>query len=628
MYDTETDPIFSSPPSGNEISFEQSLDETEKTEIPTASDEDLSRTILSLIEEAETEQNKATWSSVFKSGGIRAVSGIPQGLMAFLEFNGAVEKGTTANFTRSVLAAEQAGDMDLAQQLVRDTLANAVPIAAEIAATRGLPLKQALARTSVVAPAGGYFSFVENPEQAAAISSTRLLNSGLALFLSTSFMTAGSLIGKAISSFRGRGGELDVAGPDIFPDTSARKAGAETIEQAQERGVVLSPGAATADPALVAAELKRGGNFSPETQRFLADVIGTNAKNTQELIDDLVSTIIPEGRGSISEVVSKLYADASDDILPVDVFKNFREDPVIEQIINSALKNPASKGAYEAYKPNSVGRVNFVLKELQAQIESLAGTDQAAYLINLKNKIQTAVKGSSENYRLALDASQREKTAEEVLNALTRAGSGEIIPSTNYAMDFVNNFSNKQVKEQMVFGIKSLSDPKQQKEDLEKMNFLFSLIPKVSQMEKTLQGYLRQDASEFAQRSGTLQAAVYSTFNFLNNQNNEAFVRFILDPSKSANRLKELMPKRITNTEDALRAFGIITSEITSEVVDTSYEIPFKAEEKTALNSADTRSKAKTYEKLLNSGRIDEFMARNPEAYAMLKQAYQQRAAV
>ena len=471
MYDTETDPIFSSPPSGNEISFEQSLDETEKTEIPTASDEDLSRTILSLIEDAETEQNKATWSSVFKSGGIRAVSGIPQGLMAFLEFNGAVEKGTTADFTRSVLAAEQTGDMDLAQQLVRDTLANAVPIAAEIAATKGLPLKQALARTSVVAPAGGYFSFVENPEQAAAISSTRLLNSGLGLFLSTSFMAAGSLIGRTVSSFRGRGGELDVAGSDIFTDTSARKAGAETIEQAQERGVVLSPGAATADPALVAAELKRGGNFSPETQRFLADIIGTNAKNTQELIDDLVSTIIPEGRGSISEVVSKLYADAGDDILPVDIFKNFREDPVIEQIINSALKNPASKGAYEAYKPNSVGRVNFVLKELQAQIDSLAGTDQAAYLIDLKNKIQTAVKGSSENYRLALDASQREKTAEEVLNALTRAGSGEIIPATNYAMDFVNNFSNRQVKEQMVFGIKSLSDPKQQKEALEKMNF-------------------------------------------------------------------------------------------------------------------------------------------------------------
>jgi len=140
MYETETDPIFA-PPSGNEISFEESLDEEEKTEIPTATDEDLSNAIQFLIEGVETEQNKATWSSVFKSGGIRAVSGIPQGLMAFLEFNGAVEKGTTADFTRKVLAAEQSGDMDLAQLLVRDTLASAIPIAAEIAATKGLPLK-------------------------------------------------------------------------------------------------------------------------------------------------------------------------------------------------------------------------------------------------------------------------------------------------------------------------------------------------------------------------------------------------------------------------------------------------------------------------------------------------------
>ncbi len=628
MYDTETDPIFSAPPAGNEIAFEEALDKQEQTEIPIASDEGLSRTILSLIKEDETEQNKATWSSVFKSGGIRAVSGIPQGLMAFLEFNGAVEKGTTANFTKSVLAAEQVGDMDLAQQLVRDTLAEAVPIAAEIAATKGLPLKQALARTSLVAPAGGYFSFIENPEQASAVSSTRLFNSGLALFLSNAFTTAGSVIGKGISSFRGRGGELDVAGPDIFPDASARRAGAETIEQAQERGVVLSPGAATADPALVAAELKRGGSFSPETQRFLADVIGTNAKNTQELIDDLVTTIIPEGRSGISKVVSKLYADASDDILPVEIFRQFREDPVIEQIINSAIKNPASRGAYEAYQPNSIGKVNFILKELQTQIEGLVGTDQGAHLIALKDRLQTAAKKSSENYRLALDSSQREKTATEVLNALTKAGSGEIIPSTNYAMDFVTNFSNRQVKEQMVFGIKNLSDPKQQKEAIEKMNFLLNLIPKVSNMEKTIQGYLRENAADFAQRSGPLQTAVYTVFNFLNNQNSEAFVRFILDPNKSASKLKELMPKRITNTEDALRAFGIITGEITAEVVGTSYEIPFKAEEKTALNSLDSRSKAKTYEKLLNSGRIDEFMARNPEAYAMLKRSYQQKAAV
>lgn len=626
MYDIDTDPIFSEPVSGNEIPFEKSLEEEDRTKIPEASAEDLSLTISSMINEDEEEQNKATYSDVFKSGGIRAVSGIPQGLMAFLEFNGAIDKGATAEFTRKVLAAEKMGDMSLAQQLVRDTLSNAVPIAAEIAATRGVPLKQAIQRTTAVAPAGGYFSFIENPEQAAALSSTRLLNSGTALFLSTAFMTGGALLGKATSALRGRGGEVSVAGPDIFPEQSARQAGAETIEQAAERGVVLSPGAATADPALVAQELKRGGNFSEQTQRFLADVVGSNAKNTQELIDDLIQTIIPEGKAKISEVVGELYAKANDDILPVEVASRFRNNPIVEKIINVAQRDPASKAAYDSYKPNSVGKFNYVIKEIQSQIDALGNTDAAAHLIKLKKEMQVAARESSENYRLAVDASQREQTAQEVLEALTKSGSGELIPSTNSALDFVTHFSNKDVKEKMAFGIRSLSDPKQRQEALEKMNFLLKLIPQVSQMDKTIRGYLRDEASEFAQRSGPFQAAIYTVSNFLNNKNNEAFVRFILDPNRSADRLKEIMPSRLTNTEEVFRALGIITGEIVQEPVANSYEIPFKPEDKTAMNSASIKSKAKTYKQLEKSGRLDEFMSKNPEAYAALQEAYQQEA--
>jgi len=215
----------------------------------------------------------------------------------------------------------------------------------------------------------------------------------------------------------------------------------------------------------------------------------------------------------------------------------------------------------------------------------------------------------------------------EVLDALTRTGSGELIPSTNYATSFVSNFNNREVKEKMAFGIRSLSDPKQRQEALEKMNFLLRFIPKVSDMEKTITGYLREDAAELAKRGGALQTAVYTASNFLNSENSEAFIRFILDPNKSAERLREIMPKRFTNTEEVLRAFGLIAAEIVGESVASTYEIPFRVEEKTALNVSSVQSKAKTYEQLLRSGRLDEFMSKNPEAYAMLKQAYQQRAA-
>ena len=626
MYDIETDPIFSEPSSGNEIALENSLAEEDKQEIPEASTEAVESTILSTVAETEEEQNKATYSEVFKSGGIRAVSGIPQGLMAFLEFNGAIDKGSTAQFTQDVLAAEKMGDMDFAQQLVRETLANAIPIAAEIAATKGVPLKQALARTAAVAPAGGYFSFIENPEQAAATSAMRLMNSGTALFLSTGFMTAGSLLGKSISALRGRGGEVEVAGPDILPETSARQTAAGTVEEAAERGVVLSPGSATLDPALVAQELKRGGNFSPEMMRFLADVVGSNAKSTQALIDDLINTIIPEGKSRISEVVGELYSKANVDLLPTEVVAKFRSNPVIQKIITTAQKDPARKAAYDAHPPNSIGRFNYVIKEVQEQIDALGGSDAAAHLIKLKKELQKAAKDASENYRLAVDGSQREKTAVEVVNALTKAGDGQVVPSLNNALDFVANFSNKKVKEQMAFGIRSLSDPKQRAEAFEKMNFLLKLIPKVSQMDKTLQKYLMGDSAEFAARGQAFQAMLYTISNFLGNKNSEAFVRFILDPQRTAARLKEMMPSSITKTEDVLRAFGLITGEILAEPAGSTFEVPFKQEDKTALNSTSNKKKAKTYEQLMNSGKLNEFMAKNPEAYAMLEDAYKQRA--
>lgn len=625
-YKIEEDPIFSEPASGNELSLTDSLLEEDKPNIPNATPEGLASTLLNTSTEEEEEQNKATYQEVFKSGGLRAVSGIPQGLMGFLEFNGVIDKGSTAEFTKRVLAAEQMGDMDLAQQLVRETLANIIPLTAEIAATRGVTFKQALKRTAAIAPAGGYFSFIENPDQAAALSTARLMNSGTALFLSTTFMTAGTLIGKGISAFRGRGGEVEVAGPDILPETSARQAAAETVEEAAERGIKLSPGAATLDPALVAQELKRGGSFSPEMMRFMSDVIGSNAKNTQELIDDLIATIIPEGKSQISEIVGQLYAKANEDILPTAVVAQFKSNPIIQGIISDASKNPAKNAAYNAHPANSIGRFNYVIKEIQKQIDELGGSDAAAHLIKLKDQLQNAAKEASENYRLAVDASQREKTAVEVVQALNKAGDGQVIPSLNSALDFVAHFSNKEVKEKMALGIRSLSDPKQRAEALEKMNFLLNLIPKVSQMDQTVRRYLTDDAAELAKRGQPLQAAVYSVSNFLNNANSESFVRFILDPNRTAARLREIMPNRLTKTEDILRAFGLITGEILAEPVESIFEVPFKEEDKTALNSTSDRKKAKTYEQLMNSGKLDEFMTKNPEAYAILEDAYKQRA--
>ena len=620
--------MFEEPMSPSEQLFESNTGERQEEKRPTASSEELDSLFSKVEQNEENKRKQATWSDVFKSGGIRAAAGMPQGFLALAEANNLVDQGTTANFTRQVLAYEQAGEMGLAKELTRDTLANIIPIVAEIAATRGVSLKSALGRSTAIGAGGGFFSFVENPEQAAATSMARFLNTGTGAVLSPMFMAAGAGIGRGFSYLRGTRGEQQVGAPDLVPEQSIKEAGAETIEQAAQRGITLSPGAATADPALVAQELKYGGAFSQETQRFLADVIGTNAKNTQELIDDLVSTIIPEGKEGIEEAVGRFYSEAAKEVMPSEVAQPFRRDKTIEALITKILKDPSSKAAYESFPANSIGRFNFVIKELQKKIDDVSGTDTAAHLIDLKRKMQKAASGVSENYRLAVDAAQRSKTAVEVMEALTKQGAGEIVPHTNFATSFVSNFSKKEVKEKMAFGIKSLSDPKQKQEALAKMDFLLKLLPKVSQMEGTLQKFLGLSEDELAKRGGAGQAALYTLNNVLNSNNNEAFVRFMLDPSKSADRLRELLPARNTTAEETLKAFGVIFGEIMEEEVGALSQVPYRPGEKEALETSSVSSKAKAYEKLAESGKIEELMVKNPDAYSILKKAHQKRAIV
>ena len=624
--------MFDKPLSGQDRLLKQeALTETVENSdstLPEASAEEIGELIKTAASKEAEQANKASWGDVFKSGGIRAGAGLAQGFMSLAETNGLLDKGTTSDFTKQILALENAGDMDLAKQLTRDMLANSIPLVAEIAATRGTTLPTALTRSVPIGASGGFFSFVENPEQASATSMARFINTTFGGVISPIAMGTAASAGRLFSYLRGTRAEQSVGTPDIVPERAVVDEGAETIEQAADRGITLSPGSATGDPALLAQEMKAGGAFSDKTQRFLADTIGLNAKNTQELLDELVNTIIPEGKAGIKEAIGTFYEAASKDIMPQKIAAPFRKNKVIEDIISKTVRDPADKAAYESFAPNSIGRFNFVIKQLQKKIDDAAGTDTADYLINLKKQMQEAASGVSDNYRLAVDASQRDKTAVEVLEALTREGSSEVIPSTNFASSFVSNFSNKKVKEKMAFGIKSLSDPKQRAEALQKMEFLLKILPKVSSMEKTVESYLKTSSEEVAKRSQPAQALFYTLDSVLNSNNNDAYVRFILDPTKSAARLRELLPKRNTSAEENAKALGIIMGEILEESAEGFTEVPYRAGEREAIETSSVSSKAKAYEKLAESGRLDEMMVKNPEAYKALSDAYSSRAIV
>jgi hypothetical protein len=413
-----------------------------------------------------------------------------------------------------------------------------------------------------------------------------------------------------------------------MPDSATREAAAETIERANQEGIVLSPGAASMNPAAIAKELQQGGNYSEEMIAYLSEIIGSNARNTNELIDELVSKIVPEGKGFIHRIIGDLYEASNKDLMPVDVFKGFQENPIIEDIIRKTLGKPADKAAYELYEPTSVGRFHYLIDQVQKQIDDLGGKgDVANNLINLKNSMLEAAKAASPRYAKANDFFQREQTALAVEKALKRRGDATFIPSTNSAMDFVSAFNGTEAKKELIFGIENLSDPKLRKEALERMDFLLKLIPQVSKMESTLKNFLGASPNQFAERGVKETATFYTLLNFLNTNNREAFVRFMLDPSKSAERLRELMPPRNATSEEAIRAFSLIASDVLAEpAVESIYDVPYRAEDQKTLETSSIQSRAKTYDRLLRSGRLEEFMASNPEAYKTLKAASNARA--
>jgi hypothetical protein len=603
------------------------------TDSPLISGDQLGNVIDSALNFEEEKQNRAKWSDVIKSGGIRAAAGPVQAIVALAEQAGAVDSGTTANFTNQVLQYEQLGDIGLGQELLRDTLASAIPLTAEIVATRGAPLIPSLKRTSVIGAAGGFTTFVENPEQAAAVSTTRLLNTGLGSILAPMMVAGGIGAGKVISSLTGKLGDIRSANAAIRPSPNVLQQGADTIEQAAKRDIILSPGAATADPALVAQELAAGSGFSDTTKRFLSDVIGSNADSLDGLLDDLIATLIPEGRGAVSESVSTLYEKANKDIIEgssLQLLQNLRDTPVVSQTVQRILKDPASRSAYTQHPINSIGRLRTVISDLQAQIDSAANNDAKKYLIAIKDKLVNLADDVSPNFSAARSTSQREKTAIEVANALRKSGDSSVVPFKNSASSFASGIQNKEVKEKLMFAIKSLRDPAMRQEALQKYEYLLKVIPKVSELEKTLTSLISRDANAVAARGTVTTSVFYTALNFLNKNNNENFIRFILDPSKSAQRLRETLPSSTTAPEEFLKGFGLWAKE-NIDGYETSYgedKVSALSSDAETIRNVSNASKAKTYEKLLRSGELEQIQQNNPDVYDSLFSGYKKLAIV
>ena len=186
-----------------------------------------------------------------------------------------------------------------------------------------------------------------------------------------------------------------------------------------------------------------------------------------------------------------------------------------------------------------------------------------------------------------------------------------------------------EAKKALDTAIENLPAGPAQKEARAKFNMLIQLIPRVAEMDKLIKSKLGDDPEDLARRAGVTPAAVYSTLNFLNINNNRKFIEFILDPNKSVARLREIMPKRTTTPQEFLRTFGTWFKENFDEY-DQTLTVPsvMSTQEENNISRASTSSQSKTYQRLLRSGKLEELREKNPRVYQQLLESTRQTAIV
>ncbi len=627
---------------------------------PIASPDTKKRDVEYLFDTLERNEAKeltsATFADVAKSGGLRAIAGPAQAFLALVE-SSAESAGnpypenlpTVEEFTQMILQMEGNKDMGAGQRFVRDTIANVIPIALEIGLTRGATIPQTMKVTGGVGLGAGYTQFVEDPAQAKTGSTARMTNAALSALIGAIAVGGTSLFGRGIDYLRGARGTRQSANVDIRPDVQTRMEGAATIEQARDAGIVLTPGQATGNRGLQIQEMSAGGRLSQQLIKDISDTIASNQKAADSLIDDLYSVLLPEGKATIHANVSALYEKSGKQLLrgdSLDAFNDLRaysprgtdKLSVIEKTIANITNNPATNRAYAELPKNSIGRANLIVRNLQAQINAAreAGTTDFIPLKNLRENLLKILDEASPEYALARQTSQREKTAQEVIEALRSDKGSAVVPYANSAERFVGAFDNVKAKEKLFEGISNLPNKAMQAEARAKFELLIKLLPKVASQQKFLEQRLAQSGERVLQQRASPEIGfLFSALNAINTNNDTNFLRFILDPSKTSARLKELNLERNTASEEFLKKAGIVFSEIIDDYatenvagMDFAENLELSGLDRQAMGRSTDSAKAKAYRNLLQSGRLDEFMAKNPEAYKILRNAGKAQAIV
>jgi len=196
-----------------------------------------------------------------------------------------------------------------------------------------------------------------------------------------------------------------------------------SVERAQEAGVVITPGQASGNMALVRDEARIPLNT--ESRKKLYSALTTSSANLKKGFSDVLDKIVPEGEDALTKIKSTAYSDALPTDIPKDQAAKLLKNQHIKDAIGPAGNRKLSPSTADTIKqfPNhtQVGFFHSLKQYLYNKADSvgadrLAASD-ARILKLAAQEIDTTLK-KVPAYQVASDAANRLHQRESLMAKL------------------------------------------------------------------------------------------------------------------------------------------------------------------------------------------------------------------
>lgn len=358
---------------------------------------------------------------------------------------------------------------------------------------------------------------------------------------------AGGVLGSALAKGVGMVANMGKPGSTAAGVLAQSGPGMNRVAEAERLGTFITPGEATGDTVLKAAE----GRI-PVTDKLVNianDALSQRDTVLKGQLGKLVDSVVPEGVDTAKKTANALYSKAYGTQLADDEVASLVSNPVIQKAIARAtgdVSNPINQ-----MQPGSVGYFDMIKRELDdmSGMAKMSGQkNQQSLASEALNSLKGALDNASPEYAQAREISQRVILQRSMTDALSKV---KLKPGEDtLTLDQMYNTlagSGKQQSKLLDAVAKGGGDVDQAKSVLDVINAVRSSpITKLSGKNPdgaSLGGGLYEELKKYGTQ---LVAGKY----------NEKLLRAAIDPNK-AESLKDLLSQRISSDTASKVAVGL-----------------------------------------------------------------------